>query len=402
MALDPVINFGKVEVSTGYDASAVTIVLTTGEGASLPALFPYNLVWWNSTDYDDPSDDPNVEIVRCTARATDTLTVTRAQESTSATTKNTAGKTYKMILAVTKKMIDDIGGYFDGTNAFTKLKIANGTVGAGAADMVKMGSEDNGAGNASWLLQPELGAALRYGNNILDTVTGDLILGAYGVTGFLINRDGNHTSTSLLDAPTGNEAAFSFNYTTNKAAGNDTGLRVNKTIIANPGTSLLLDLQVGGASRFSVDQLGFMIFGGSDSSIAYRGGGGTAIIFQDGGASESIYARDIRLGASWSTLDSNDPGIGGIYANRIKLPQVNEPSTPTMGFGNGDTGVYEETDDVLVFVAGTLAGIKIEENASAIRLGFYSGTTPVAQQTGVAVTTAAIHAALVNLGLITA
>jgi hypothetical protein len=33
--------------------------------------------------------------------------------------------------------------------------------------------------------------------------------------------------------------------------------------------------------------------------------------------------------------------------------------------------------------------------------GFY-GTTPVAQQTGVAVTAAAIHAALVNLGLITA
>ena len=69
----------------------------------------FNLVWWNSTDYSDPSDDPNVEIVRCTARSTDTLTVTRAQESTSASTKNTSAKTYKMVLAPTKKLVDDIG-----------------------------------------------------------------------------------------------------------------------------------------------------------------------------------------------------------------------------------------------------------------------------------------------------
>ena len=45
---------------------------------------------------------------------------------------------------------------------------------------------------------------------------------------------------------------------------------------------------------------------------------------------------------------------------------------------------------------GASAGIKLSGN-----LGFY-GTTPIAQQTGVAVTAAGIHAALVALGLITA
>ncbi len=109
MALDPTINFGKATVSTGYDAAATSIVLSSGHGAKLPSSFSYNLVWWNSTDYDDPADDPNVEIVRCTARSTDTLTVTRAQEGTAASTKNTGGKTYKMALCITKKMIDDIG-----------------------------------------------------------------------------------------------------------------------------------------------------------------------------------------------------------------------------------------------------------------------------------------------------
>lgn len=108
MTIDVRSNFGKVTVSTGYDASATSIALSSGHGSKLPSSFSYNLVWYNSTDYPDPADDPNVEIVRVTNRVTDTLTVTRAQEGTSATTKNTGSKTYKMALAVTKKMIDDI------------------------------------------------------------------------------------------------------------------------------------------------------------------------------------------------------------------------------------------------------------------------------------------------------
>jgi hypothetical protein len=108
MSLDPVINFGKVEVSTGYSATATSIALSSGEGAKLPSTFSYNMVWWNFTDYADPADDPNVEIVRVSGRATDTLTVIRAQEGTSGTTKNTASKTYKMLLGLTKKTIDDL------------------------------------------------------------------------------------------------------------------------------------------------------------------------------------------------------------------------------------------------------------------------------------------------------
>jgi hypothetical protein len=109
--LDPVVNFGKVTVSTGYDSDDVSIVLSSGDGAKLPQPSTdgaFNLVWWNVTDYADPADDPNVEIVRVTARSTDTLTVTRAQEGTSGSTKNTGSKTYKMALGITKKTIDDI------------------------------------------------------------------------------------------------------------------------------------------------------------------------------------------------------------------------------------------------------------------------------------------------------
>lgn len=106
----PVTNFGKVTVSAGYGSGDTSIVLTTGHGSRLPSTFPYPLVWWNSTDYADPADDPNREIVSVTARSGDTLTVTRGAESTGASTKNTSSKTYKMVLSFTKAMYDAILG----------------------------------------------------------------------------------------------------------------------------------------------------------------------------------------------------------------------------------------------------------------------------------------------------
>jgi len=129
--LDAVKNFAKVTVSIGYNETATTIVLDGGDGARLPSPTTdgaFNLVWWNATDYNDPTEDPNKEIVRCTNRDTDTLTIVRAQESTTATTKNTTGKAYKMILTMTKKMINDI------FYLTTKLVINNWTIRTSAVD----------------------------------------------------------------------------------------------------------------------------------------------------------------------------------------------------------------------------------------------------------------------------
>ena len=109
LALDPVVNFGKVTVSTGYTSTDTTpIILSTGDGAKLPSSGSFNLVWWNWSDYPDPSDDPYVEIVRCLSRVGDLLSITRGEEGTIASNKNLLGKTYKMILAPTKKIFTDI------------------------------------------------------------------------------------------------------------------------------------------------------------------------------------------------------------------------------------------------------------------------------------------------------
>ena len=126
VALDPVLNFAKCPVSTGYASGVVTIILATGFGAKLPdpaVSGAFNLVWWDSTDYGDPSDDPNVEICRCTARLGDTLTLTRAQEGTLDSNKNIGGKTYYISLDITEKMITDIQANF--TNVQNQITALN-------------------------------------------------------------------------------------------------------------------------------------------------------------------------------------------------------------------------------------------------------------------------------------
>ncbi|MCP4259105.1 MAG: hypothetical protein GY774_16590 [Planctomycetes bacterium] len=136
--LDPVINFGKVTVSTGFNSAATSITLVSGHGARLPSASSgdstthYNIVCWNDTDYNAPADayhSSEAEIMRVTNRATDVLTVTRAQEGTTARNFNTGGKTYKIIQCFTKKMMDDIrlAGFSVHKNGTNQTGVATGT-----------------------------------------------------------------------------------------------------------------------------------------------------------------------------------------------------------------------------------------------------------------------------------
>jgi hypothetical protein len=71
--LDAVANFPKLTVSIAYGASDTSIIVASG-GSSLPAA-PFNMTWWNSTDWPGPADDPNVEIIHVTGISGNTLTL---------------------------------------------------------------------------------------------------------------------------------------------------------------------------------------------------------------------------------------------------------------------------------------------------------------------------------------
>ena len=78
-------NFGKSIVGDNpLTAGATTVNITAGDGSKFPSSGNFPLVIWDKITYIDPSDDPSVEIVLATARSTDTITITRAQENTSA------------------------------------------------------------------------------------------------------------------------------------------------------------------------------------------------------------------------------------------------------------------------------------------------------------------------------
>jgi len=65
------------------------------------------------------------------------------------------------------------------------------------------------------------------------------------------------TFSAVLDEATGDEVALEINYTVNKASsGNDTGLEINMTDTASPGTSYGINYKVGGVSKFYVSNTG--------------------------------------------------------------------------------------------------------------------------------------------------
>lgn len=91
--------------------------------------------------------------------------------------------------------------------------------------------------------------------------------------------------SEILSSPYENEVAYNFVYTTNKAtAGNDTGLLINNTDITSPGTTLLMDVQSGNNSRFSISALGLATTNGlsvGSSNISFSDASAvTASIFK--------------------------------------------------------------------------------------------------------------------------
>ena len=107
MALDPVKNFAISRVATAPSPadSGTTLVVETGDGALFPdpsSSGAYNVVIYPNGE--QPTST-NAEIVRVTARTSDTMTIDREEEGTSA---RTVAEGDIVMLAITAKMVSDL------------------------------------------------------------------------------------------------------------------------------------------------------------------------------------------------------------------------------------------------------------------------------------------------------
>lgn len=119
--MDALKNFAYSTLATPPSGTGgLSLVIATGDGSKFPSA-PFNATIWPVSV--QPTAD-NAEIVRVTAKSTDTFTITRAQESTSARTW-TAGA--QIAQAISKRVLDDL------TVTTANVK-AYGATGDGATD----------------------------------------------------------------------------------------------------------------------------------------------------------------------------------------------------------------------------------------------------------------------------
>jgi uncharacterized membrane protein len=221
MPLDPVVNFFRSQIATLPLASGgATMVITTGDGNKLPNPATdgaFNLVIYNAND---PFVTP--EIVRVTAKSGDSLTITRAQEGTTATNK-TAGNTWFVELVNTAKMIQNIdtnkvektGDTMTGTLTATKL-IPSGNVVTGngmylpAANTLAFST--NGAERVRVISTGEVGIAKTPTAGVALDVTGAVTASGL-VTAGKFAPTANTTAGNGMYLPTTNQVAIGTNGT---------------------------------------------------------------------------------------------------------------------------------------------------------------------------------------------
>jgi hypothetical protein len=201
-----------------------------------------------------------------------------------------------------------------------------------------------------------------------------LSLIAGGVEQARFQTTGNHLIYSLLDAATGNEEALTLSYNTNKAtSGDDAGLVINKVDVASPGTSLLTDWRVGGVSQAFVSDVGGI---NVDAAGAFSPTSG--FMFGDGDTVLYEFSDDIVIfqgGGAARFVWSADDFAGAADTSALLKNETASATNPVFVIkGDDDTGIGSAAADQLSLITGGVEGLRISETGGVTQVEINQGT----------------------------
>lgn len=281
-------NNANATLAAGINSSATSITLTSGQGARFPTLTASDYFYATLVDTSN-----NLEIVKCTARSTDVLTVVRAQETTTARAYSTGDRieiritaqTFIDATALTPAAVSDqvntSTGAFDLPSGTTGQRPASPVSGyirfnttTGYAEYYNGADWQSIAGpyNMDYLVVGGGGS----GGNGFSNTTGTT---AGGGAGGYISSTNNLITPGVAYAVTVGAGAAGVQSSSGSSTFGNTG--VNSSLI---GTGISATAQGGGRGGFDSNAGGNGGSGGGGGSSAAAGGSGTAGQGNAGGA----------------------------------------------------------------------------------------------------------------------
>ena len=320
-------------LAAGINSSATSITLTSGQGARFPTLGAGDFFYATLVDTSN-----NLEIVKCTARSTDVLTVVRAQESTTARSYSTGDRIEIRLTAQTfLDAVNEIGptqvsdelntstGYFDLPSGTTAQRPASPVGGMIRHNTTTGFIEYYDTASSSWIgigsFQATGGTVTTSGSYTIHTFTSSgtftVLNGVKSVEYLIVAGGGGGATDADVGGGgggggmiTGSLSAAVQTYSVVVGAGGTGG-----TNSYTPGTGGGSNGSQGGnSSVFGLTAIGGG-FGGTRNnnggSGGSGGGGGDGATAGGAGTSGQGFAGGNGGGAGFNQNGGNDQGAGG-------------------------------------------------------------------------------------------
>ena len=218
--------------------------------------------------------------------------------------------------------------------------------------------------------------------------------GAFGGMSGTSWDDTNRSLTITGATVTTSNPILNLSQTWNNAATTFTGLKLNVTDIASASASLLLDLQVGGVSKFNVAKNGDVYVGANGSinsnSVA---GGWYGIAFKALGGAQiggfGYFGGNVRIDLNGDVFLNRDAANTSAWRNGTAAQTSRVYNTYTDA-SNGEWGTFDWSTVANTLTIGTKANgtgaarsVSILSATGIVKFGAADAATPVAQTIGV-------------------